>query len=39
MPENKDIGIINEVGDLGLGYTELSAEEKEKIKENEKDEK
>ena len=31
-----EIGIINEVGDLGLGFEELSEEDKKKLKEEEK---
>lgn len=29
------IGVINEVGDLGLGFTELTEDQKKVIKENE----
>lgn len=31
--DNKDIGIINEIGDLGLGFDPISEDDKEKIKE------
>lgn len=31
--EKEQIGIINEVGDLGLGFTELKEDEKRIIKE------
>lgn len=30
--EKEKIGVINEVGDLGLGFDEISEEEEEKIK-------
>lgn len=31
--KNTEIGIINEIGDLGLGFDPISEEDKEKIKE------
>lgn len=32
--ENKQIGIINEIGDLGLGFEELTEQQQEQVKEN-----
>lgn len=32
MPENEELKIITEQGDLGLGCDEVSEEEKEKLK-------
>ena len=32
----EQIGIINEIGDLGLGFEELSEKDSEKLKEQEK---
>jgi hypothetical protein len=31
--DDKQIGIINEIGDLGLGFDPINEEDKEKIKE------
>ena len=31
--DDKQIGIINEIGDLGLGFDPISEEDKEKIQE------
>lgn len=31
--KKREIGIINEIGDLGLGFDPISEEDKEKIKE------
>lgn len=31
--KNNEVGIINEIGDLGLGFDPISEEDKEKIKE------
>lgn len=31
MNDNKQIGVINEVGDMGLGFTPLSKEDQEKV--------
>ena len=31
MSDNKQIGIINEVGDLGLGFNPLSEEDQKKV--------
>lgn len=33
MCKKTEIGIINEIGDLGLGFEPISDEDKEKIKE------
>lgn len=33
------MGVINEVGDLGLGFYEVSEEEKKKIDKNDKEDK
>lgn len=33
MEKENNVGIINEVGDLGLGFEPLSEEDQEKIKE------
>jgi len=33
MYNENEIGVINEVGDLGLGYTPLTESEKEMLKE------
>lgn len=33
MEDNKTIGIINEIGDLGLGFEPVSDEEQKKIEE------
>lgn len=33
MCNENEIGVINEVGDLGLGYTPLTESEKEMLKE------
>ena len=33
MYNENEIGVINEVGDLGLGYTPLTKSEKEMLKE------
>lgn len=35
--ENKNIGVINEVGDLGLGFYPINESEKEQLKEKEGD--
>lgn len=35
MKEKPQIGMINEVGDLGLGFTVISEEDKKKIKNKE----
>lgn len=32
-----DYGVINEIGDLGLGFTVLSEQEQEQLKEQEKE--
>lgn len=32
--ENKQIGIINEIGDLGLGFEELTEQQQEQVREN-----
>lgn len=31
---NKQIGIITEIGDLGLGFEELTEQQQEQVKEN-----
>lgn len=31
---NTQIGIINEIGDLGLGFEELTEQQQEQVKEN-----
>ena len=36
--DNKQIGIINEIGDLGLGFDPITEEDMEKIKDKEKEE-
>lgn len=36
MSNKEQLGIINEIGDLGLGFTPLSKEDNEKIKNQEK---
>ena len=36
---NTQIGIINEVGDLGLGFEELTEQQQEQVKENLKEKK
>lgn len=38
MCDKKEIGIINEIGDLGLGFEPISEDDKEKIKELNDDE-
>ena len=39
MDNNSTVGIINEIGDMGLGFTELQEDEKQAvISENEKEE-
>lgn len=37
MPNDNKIGIINEIGDLGLGFEPLSEEDVKKLKEEEKE--
>jgi hypothetical protein len=34
MKNDSNIGIINEVGDLGLGFTPISKDDEKKIKDN-----
>lgn len=34
MNKNEEIGIITEVGDLGLGYEPLTEEDKKRLEEN-----
>jgi hypothetical protein len=36
---NTQIGIINEIGDLGLGFEELTEQQQEQVKENLKEKK
>lgn len=36
---NNNLGIINEIGDLGLGFEPLSDEDIEKLKDNEQEDK
>lgn len=36
---NKQIGIITEIGDLGLGFEELTEQQQEQVKENLKEKK
>lgn len=37
MKENENYGVINEIGDLGLGFYEISEEERKVIDENNKE--
>lgn len=36
-PYNGEVGIINEIGDLGLGFEPISEEDAEKLKKEEKE--